>query len=95
MKKIDFSAIEVEMSFGEPRPADIRKELGNLINRSTSDIALADIARAIYYSEGPVDVPDQYAGEIAEIVRGSSFIAPAKSAVIRLLAPEQKKPVKK
>ena len=53
-KTIDFSKIPVELRFGEMIETDMRRSLGNAINRNTSDIGLADFARKIFYSAEPV-----------------------------------------
>ncbi len=96
MKKIDFSKVMVEFKFGEPEPTDIRQMLGNNINQRTGDIALADLARKIYYSDGPVEVPDEFVEPITAIVHNSGWIAPAKTAIITLLSePGKAKTAKK
>lgn len=85
-KAIDFSKVPVEIRIGEPTPTDVRRSVGNAINRNTSDIALGDFARKIFYSEEPVEVPAEYITEISQIVtRDEYLLAAAKTAVLRLL----------
>ena len=85
-KEIDFSKVPVEIRIGEPTPTDMRRSVGNAINRNTSDIALADFARKVFYSEAPVEVPLEYVTEISQIVtRDEYLLAPAKMAVLQLL----------
>lgn len=85
-KAIDFSKIPVELRFGEVTETDMRRSVGNAINRNTSDIGLADFARKIFYSTEPVEVPAEYAGEISRIVtRDEYLLAPAKVAVLSLI----------
>lgn len=86
MKAIDFSKIPVELRFGEVTETDMRRSVGNAINRNTSDIGLADFARKIFYSEEPVEIPAAYAEEITRIVtRDEYLLAPAKVSVLGLI----------
>lgn len=85
-KTIDFSKIPVELRFGEMTETDMRRSVGNAINRNTSDIGLADFARKIFYSEEPVEIPAAYAEEVTRIVtRDEYLLAPAKVAVLDLI----------
>lgn len=85
-KAIDFSKIPVELRFGEMTETDMRRSVGNAINRNTSDIGLADFARKIFYSEEPVEIPAAYAEEITRIVtRDEYLLAPGKVAVLGLI----------
>lgn len=86
MKKIDFSKVPVEYRIGEPEATDVRRTLGNTINQNTSDIALADLARKIYYSEEPVEIPGEYVGIVADIVSAApNLLASAKVAILALI----------
>ena len=85
-KAIDFKNVPVEFRIGEAEPTDIRRSVGNAINRNTSDIALADFARKIFYSEEPVEIPNEYVVEITRIVtRDEYLLAPAKMSVLGLI----------
>lgn len=85
-KAIDFKNVPVELRFGEAELTDVRRSVGNAINRNTSDIALADFARKIFYSEEPVEIPNEYVVEITRIVtRDEYLLAPAKLAVLGLI----------
>ena len=85
-KAIDFSKVPVEIRIGEAEATDVRRPVGNAINRNTSDIGLADFARKIFYSEEPVEIPSEYAEEIIRIVtRDEYLLAPAKVAVLDLI----------
>lgn len=84
MKTIDFSSIPVELRIDEPEPVDMRRSLGNTINRNTADIGLSDFARELYYSKAPIEIPEEYAQPIIAIVtHADNLLAPAKKAVIR------------
>ena len=92
MKKIDFSTVEIEFTFGKPEKVDIRKDVGNIINQKTADIGLADLARKIYYSDGAVEISPEYQEAIAAIVGGSNLLACVKAPLLEMLA--EKKTVK-
>lgn len=86
MKAIDFSNVPVELRIDEPEPVDMRRSLGNTINRNTADIGLSDFARKIYYSEAAITIPEEYVQPIISIVTHvDNLLAPAKKAVIRLI----------
>lgn len=79
--KADFSKLSVQMGFeGEPEVMDLRKELGNAIRRNTSDIGLDETARAIYFSDGAVDIPDGQADDILRIVQ-RCYVVPVQESV--------------
>lgn len=85
-KAIDFKNVPVELRIGEAEPTDIRRSVGNAINRNTSDIALADFARKIFYSTEPIEIPVEFIPEITRIVtRDEYLLAPAKTAVLGLI----------
>ncbi|WP_418549424.1 hypothetical protein [Parabacteroides goldsteinii] len=85
-KAIDFKNVPVEIRIGEAEPTDVRRSVGNAINRNTSDIGLADFARKIFYAEAPVEIPAEYVREITGIVtRDEYLLAPAKVAVLGLI----------
>ena len=85
MKKVDFSKLKVQLTFeGEPVEIDFRKVLGNLIHQNTSDIGLDTFARTIYFSDGEVEVPDEYIEPILRIA-GNSLNVPAQNALNELL----------
>lgn len=85
MKRVDFSKVEVQLTFeGEPVEIDFRKVLGNLIHQNTPDIGLDTFARTIYFSEGEIEVPDEYIEPILRIA-GNSLNVPAQNALIGIL----------
>ena len=88
--KIDFKAIPIAFDFAQPQPADVRKIVGNTINQSTSDIGLAEVAKRIYFSEEPTEVPGEYREEIVQIITNTKHIvAPAKIALLHALREEE------
>lgn len=81
MKKIDFSKMKIQLTFeGQPVEMDVRKTVGNTIRQNTSDIGLDELARTIYFSEGEVEIPEEY---IPDILRISStcFTVPFQQAI--------------
>ncbi|MCF2583382.1 hypothetical protein [Bacteroides caecigallinarum] len=79
--KVDFKKIMVEINFeGDLVEVDTRKELANALYQTTSDIGLADFAREIYYSDGEVEVPEEYIEPILNI-SASRFIVPVQKAL--------------
>lgn len=86
----NFKKLNVEVAFDEFKELDIAKQLGNFIHTNTNDIGLDDTARAIYHSEGEVEVDEAHAQLIIELVKGlnCSFLAGVKKAIIKELTNE-------
>lgn len=85
MKKVDFSKLRIQLTFeGQPVQLDVRKTVGNTIRQNTADIGLDELARTIYFSEGEVEIPDEY---IPAILRISStcFTVPMQQAISECL----------
>ena len=89
MKKIDFTKMEVQVSFdGTKRVFDIAKTLGNDMMYNGSlicDIGFEELARTIYFSDGPVEVPDKYIGPMLQVVNQCQYIAAVKRHLNKLL----------
>lgn len=85
--KANFKKINVEVEFDKYQELDITKELGNYIHTNTPDIGMDDVAREIYYSEGEVDIPDEYVPTIIELIKLNRclFLAGVKRAIIKML----------
>ena len=85
--KANFKNISVEVAFDEYRELDLAKELGNYIHTNTNDIGLDDTARAIYHSDGEMEVDDIHAQQIIDKVRSRDcvFLAGVKRASINEL----------
>lgn len=84
-KKIDFGKIMVQHSFeGEPVAVDIRKQLGNKIHQTTGDIGFDDLARTIYFSDGEVEIPEEYEGLLKQVVK-ENYLASVQRAINELL----------
>lgn len=89
MAKINFKKLEAQTSFeGTKQTFDIARTLGNEMMYNSSillDIGFEDLAREIYYSEGEVEVPGQYAEAMKAVVRASNFKACIKRELIKRL----------
>ena len=85
--KANFKKINVEVAFDEFKELDIAKQLGNFIHTNTNDIGLDDTARAIYHSDGEMEVDDIHAQQIIDMVRSRDcvFLAGVKRAIINEL----------
>lgn len=88
MKVVDFGKIKVHFTFeGEPVEMDMRKVIGNIIHQNTNDLGLDEFARKVYFSDGPVEIPDEYINPILGIVK-SSMTVPAQKSLNELLINE-------
>lgn len=85
--KANFKNISVEVAFDEFKELDLAKDLGNYIHTNTNDIGLDDTARAIYHSEGEMEVDDIHAKQIIEMIKSCEckFLAGVKRAIINEL----------
>lgn len=88
MKTVDFSKIKVQLTFeGQPVQMDMRKTVGNMIHQHTNDIGLDEFAKKLYFSEGEIEVPDEYIRPILQIAR-AELVVPAQEALNELLTNE-------
>ena len=83
--KVDFSKLPVQWTIeGDPQEVDLRKNLGNALHQSASDIALDDLARAIYYSDGPVEVSTEHAEAILAVAK-QKYVVPVWQSIDKLI----------
>ncbi len=85
--RANFKKLRVEVAFDEFKELDIARQLGNFIHANTPDIGMDDIAREIYYSQGDVEIPEDYAEGIVSMIKSAhcNFLACVKKAVINEL----------
>ena len=84
-RMVDFSKVMVQHTFeGEKIAVDLRKQLGNKIQQTTGDIGFDDFARQIYFSEGEIEVPDEYIDPLKQVVK-DNFLASVQRALNELL----------
>lgn len=88
MKKINFKTLPVQFNIeGEPEIFDATKIVGNPLHAMSYDIALHDLGRTIYYSEGEVEIPTELILAFLTFVKKSDLIfAPVKVAIIGKLS---------
>lgn len=80
--KVDFRKLNCEVRFGEYEEHDFAKLVGNTVHANTADIAMDDLARTIYYSEGAVELSGEQAQAIAGIIGQSpTIVAWLKKAI--------------
>ena len=81
----DFGKVMVQHTFeGEPVAVDMRKQLGNKIHQTTGDIGFDVLARTIYFSEGEVEVPQEYIEPLKQLVK-ENYLASVQRAFNELL----------
>lgn len=87
--KIDFTKIEVQVSFdGTRKTFNIAKNVGNdmMYNGSViKDIGFEELARQIYFSDGEVEIPPQYIQSLLQVVLESNYLATIKRYLINVL----------
>lgn len=86
---IDFSKVMVKHTIeGEAEAVDIRKLLANRIHQTTGDIGFDDFAHKIYFSEGAIEVPEEYVQPLKDIVK-ETYLASVQRAINELLTPKE------
>lgn len=85
--KANFKKLAVEASFDTFVEVDVTKELGNYIHAHTTDIGLDDTARAIYHSDGEIEISPEHATLICSLInsRDCMLFAFVKKAIIKTL----------
>ncbi|WP_308773742.1 hypothetical protein [uncultured Bacteroides sp.] len=85
MKKIDFRKVKIQLTFeGHPVEMDIRKAFGNIIHQNTADLGVDELARKIYFSDGEVEIPEEYISILLDI-SSRNMNVPAQNAIRELL----------
>mgnify|MGYP000000704823 FL=1 len=82
--KIDFRNIEVTDLEGNKSTFDVRKELGNTIYNSTTDLGELEFAQEVY-KHGEVEVDSEKAEIIRKYMEVGRFFARIKKGVFDLL----------
>lgn len=81
--KIDFSNLTVQWNLeGEPQHVDIRKSLGNHIHQQTGDLAEDELAKRIYFADGPIELTDEEAKTVTTYVK-RNYVVPVWQAIER------------
>lgn len=75
MKLINFKAIEVEDIEGNKQRVDIAKALGNQLYMQGMNVEECDLGRAIYYSEGEMELNDEQAKSVLRITASYPYLS--------------------
>lgn len=90
MKKIDFTNVEVQVSFnGTKRVFNIARVTGNAMRFTGSvigDIGFDKLAEKIYFSDGEVEIPDEYVKLLLQVISEAPFMASIKRTLTEKLS---------
>lgn len=85
-KKIDFTKINVQVSFnGDTQVFNMAHVVGNAMRYTGSvvgDIGFDKLAETIYFSNGEVDITDEYVRPLAQVISGMPIMAAIKRYLI-------------
>ena len=89
-KKIDFTNINVQVSFdGTCKTFNMAHAVGNAMRYTGSvvgDIGFDKLAETIYFSNGEVDIADEYVRPLAQVVSDMPIMATIKRYIIDKLS---------
>ena len=85
-KKIDFTKINVQVSFnGSCKTFNMAHVVGNAMRYTGSvvgDIGFDKLAEIIYFSNGEVDIADEYVRPLAQVISDMPIMAAIKRYLI-------------
>ena len=86
-KAIDFTKINVQVSFnGDTQVFNVAKALGNSMKYTGSvvgDIGFDKLAETIYFSNAPVEIPQEYVASLAKVISEMPLIAAVKRELLK------------
>ena len=86
---VDFTKIDVQVSFdGTHKTFNIARNVGNdmMYNGSVmQDIGFEELARQIYFSDGEVEIPQQYVKPLMQVIMESNYIVAIKRQLMKVL----------
>ncbi len=86
-KAIDFTKINVQVSFnGDTQVFNVAKALGNSMKYTGSvvgDIGFDKLAETIYFSNAPVEIPQEYVASLAKVIGEMPLIAAVKRELLK------------
>ena len=86
-KVIDFTNINVQVSFnGDTQVFNVAKVLGNSMKYTGSvvgDIGFDKLAETIYFSNAPVEIPQEYVASLAKVISEMPLIAAVKRELLK------------
>ena len=57
--RINFKELNVEIGVDQFDLQDWREAIGNALHRASESVPMSELARKIYYSEGPIDISEE------------------------------------
>ncbi|GEM_PF-762223 len=69
MKKINFKEIQIETEVDVFQTYDLRKEVGNLLFKQATNLAMDELSRRIFKSEGEITIEDDDFTELLEALK--------------------------
>lgn len=69
MKQVNFKELNVEVGIDKFQPRDLRKDFGDTLHRASESVPMSELARKIYYSEGPLEISDEDFGTMLILMK--------------------------
>jgi len=57
--RINLKELNVEIGVDQFELQDWREAIGNALHRASESVPMSELARKIYYSEGPIDISEE------------------------------------
>ena len=74
MKKINFTALQIEDVEGNVQSVNIAKALGNMLYMQGQNVEECDLGRTIYYSNGEIELDEKQAQSVLRISSGYPYL---------------------
>lgn len=74
MKRINFKQISVETSIDVFETQDLRKPIGEALHKKATNLAMDELARSIFKSDGPVEIEDADFAEMMSSLEGLFYL---------------------
>lgn len=88
--RMNFKVVPVVVSpDGKIEDRDLRKDFGNFLWNYSYDVALAEIGRDIYNSDGEIEIPGSFRDVIADMINRSTYYYPIRAALLKQLMPDK------
>ena len=75
MKKINFTALQIEDVEGNVQSLNIAKALGNMLYMQGQNVEECDLGRTIYYSNGEIELDEKQAQSVLRISSGYPYLS--------------------
>ncbi len=59
MKQLNLKELEIKVGVERTEILDVRKEWGDALHRVSESVPMTELAKRIYYSDGPVEISDE------------------------------------